>query len=1017
MKKLFLMAVAAVAMLATSCSKDDTNAVAVGEKSTVTFAVEAPVMATRAADSTYGDGYTATHLTWGVYDANNNYLEDLSAEGLVGVDFPTGSLSTSVKIDLVNGKEYKVIFWAGAKGSPYKVDFKTKQMTYDYNEQNPLLANQEKYDAFYKYQAVGEVKGPHSETVTLTRPFAQLNIATADTAKAKDGGLEVEKTQVVVVKTYNTLDLVNGDVSGDTTHTYEFSTIPSDANYVNTITVGGKTYDLLSMNYILVNDKELETVKFTVQNGTFEQEYTYHNVPLQRNHKTNIVGNLLTSTLDFDITIDPIFEKEVDTYVTDADALINAVAGVADGDTITVAAGTYPVVLDITGAKNFTLKAAKDAVVTIAGVSHQTNGTPSTVTFEGITFDNSIVVTRAEGGWFTGTAQNIAPCVGAWGGDLTFNNCKFIVAGTSTRETGVMTWWTTNLATFKFNSCVFEGKDSQSRAMQIYGNVNMEVKNCIFTTAKDYTLKYVAKEGNVAVFEDNTVSNSKNFVELGSAPYAGNKYTVKINNNTLNSVNPYVVANKENQVIFVDDVLVEIVSEDIADTIAAIAALEAGEEFTLVLDEDLDVTQAGTEDPQVRVNGGDVTIEGNGNDITSGSASSYGFVANGENASMTINDTDIVSNGGAIGAVNGAQVAFNSGSAYVDTASTSGRYIFYLEGEGSTITINGGTFSWDPADNQKRAYVYAGAGTFVYINGGTFGKASTRSGYEAGILGEGTVVVKGGTFGFNPSAWVAEGYSAIKDGNVWVVVYGTYAEGTEVENVANAEELAEALTAGAAVVNVAAGEYTMPAGNKFTAETVLNCAPGTVFKGNSKLNINGATVVGATFSNPSGSAVDQTINGTFKGCTFDGSNALRWTYAGETVVFEDCVFSGDLYGIHFDGGENDVIFRNCTISGFNGLGGALTMVTFEGCTFVGNGKSGYNGANLWGSAKMINCEFTFNGSTANEWIDCIGADKTYEFVKCTVNGVAYTEDNYAEYDKIFSSNNVKVKINGFDCQM
>ena len=800
MKKLFLMAVAAVAMLATSCSKDDTNAVAVGEKSTVTFAVEAPVMATRAADSTYGDGYTATQLSWGVYDAEGKYLRNLSSEVAGVVEFPAGSLTTTVEIDLVNGKSYEVIFWAGAEGAPYDVDFETKKMTVN----DVLNANQEAYDAFYKHQTVATVDGPRSETIVLTRPFAQLNIATADTQKAKDGGLVVAETKVVV-NAYKTLDLVEGTVADKTTRTYKFSTIPSDANYVNTITVGGKTYDLLSMNYLLVNTKQLENVEFTVKNGDFEKPYTYSNVPLQRNYKTNIIGNLLTSTLDFDITIDPIFEKEVDTYVTDADALINAVAGVADGDTITVAAGTYPVVLDITGAKNFTLKAAKDAVVTIAGVDHQTNGTPSTVTFEGITFDNSIVVTRAEGGWFTGTAQNIAPCVGAWGGDLTFNNCKFIVAGTSGRETGVMTWWTgNNQMSLAFNGCEFVGKDNHAsaRAMQIYGKVDMEVNNCTFTTAKDYTLKYVAGEGNVAVFEGNTVSNSENFVELGSSAYPGNKYTVKINNNTLNSVNPYVVANKENQTIYVNNQVVEIVADAVA-------------------------------------------------------------------------------------------------------------------------------------------------------------------------------------------------------------------------NVASQSDLANALTNAdktkTTVINVAAGEYTMPSG--LNKNVTLNCAEGTVFKGNSKLNINGATVVGATFSNPSGSAVDQTINGTFKGCEFGGSNAVRYAYAGETVVFEDCVFSGNVYGIHFDGGKNDVIFRNCTISGFNALGADLTMVTFEGCTFVGNGKSGYNGANLWGSAKMINCEFTFDDSTANEWIDCIGADKTYEFVNCTVNGVAYTADNYAEYGDIFSRNHVAVKINGADCQM
>ena len=181
-----------------------------------------------------------------------------------------------------------------------------------------------------------------------------------------------------------------------------------------------------------------------------------------------------------------------------------------------------------------------------------------------------------------------------------------------------------------------------------------------------------------------------------------------------------------------------------------------------------------------------------------------------------------------------------------------------------------------------------------------------------------------------------------------------------------------------------------------------------------KFNVKGATVIGATFVN---AATSNTVNGTFKGCTFTGSNGLRYGYAGETAVFEDCVFDGKTYGIHFDGGANDVIFKNCTISGFNGLGDELTMATFENCTFVGNGKSGYNGANLWGSAKLINCEFTFDGSTANEWIDCIGADKTYEFVNCTINGVAYTPANYTEYDAIFSRNNATVKINGVDCAL
>lgn len=230
------------------------------------------------------------------------------------------------------------------------------------------------------------------------------------------------------------------------------------------------------------------------------------------------------------------------------------------------------------------------------------------------------------------------------------------------------------------------------------------------------------------------------------------------------------------------------------------------------------------------------------------------------------------------------------------------------------------------------------------------------------------------------------------------------------------ESLANAVkTAGAEIV-VEAGEYTFPSSSIAEGVTII-CEEGTTFTGSSNLGIAGATVVGATFSNPEGNASSSTINGTFKDCTFTGSNGLRYCYAGETVVFEDCVFDGSTYGVHFDGGANEIIFRNCTLSGFNALAAAVTMVTFEGCTFKGNGKSGYNGANLWGSAKLIDCEFTFDGSTAYEWIDCIGADKTYEFTNCTVNGVPYTNVNYKGFEDIFSRNHATVKINGVDCQM
>ena len=285
---------------------------------------------------------------------------------------------------------------------------------------------------------------------------------------------------------------------------------------------------------------------------------------------------------------------------------------------------------------------------------------------------------------------------------------------------------------------------------------------------------------------------------------------------------------------------------------------------------------------------------------------------------------------------------------------------------------------------------------------------------EHGIYG---VQVTSTTFGYDNIAFV------VKNNNGFVNEFATdsacdYTNSTlnGAAIAVNTNALKAAVSEAGATVNVMAGEYTFPSSSVAEGVTIV-CEEGTVFTGNSKLNIKGATVVGATFSNPSGTAVDQTINGTFKDCTFEGSNALRWCYAGETVVFENCVFSGNVYGIHFDGGANEATFRNCTISGFNAFAGAMTMVNFEGCTFVGNGKSGYNGANLWGSATLKECEFKFDGTTSNEWIDCIKADGQYSFENCTVNGVAYTSDNYTSFPDIFSRNDVTVKINGDECQL
>lgn len=220
---------------------------------------------------------------------------------------------------------------------------------------------------------------------------------------------------------------------------------------------------------------------------------------------------------------------------------------------IVLESGNYGVI-DVTVNRNLTLSAAANADVKIAGIDGQSNNNSTNVTIKGVTIDNSL---QTEG-WYTGTAQKIKPCVGVWGGNYTFENCTFSVTGASGAETGVMSWWTTNKGVMNFTNCTFNGGSGSARGMQIYGNYDLNVTNCTFNTAKNYSIKYVGAEGCVATFKNNNVNATTNFVQTGSAPYAGANYTLVFEGNTLaNGIKHVYVDNAEGQTITINGVVKE----------------------------------------------------------------------------------------------------------------------------------------------------------------------------------------------------------------------------------------------------------------------------------------------------------------------------------------------------------------------------------------------------------------------------------------------------------------------------
>ena len=328
--------------------------------------------------------------------------------------------------------------------------------------------------------------------------------------------------------------------------------------------------------------------------------------------------------------------------------------------------------------------------------------------------------------------------------------------------------------------------------------------------------------------------------------------------------------------------------------------------------------------------------------------------------------------------------------------------------EGIT-TFNGCTFVG--ARGLKIHEAYGSEVTSVVVEGCTFGPLTKKPGIALGTLNaETSVTIKNSLFiGCQPGDQHLYMYETDTD----VTTFNFVNENNEVYNNTN-DMIAgwiENAQAGE-TVNIPAGEYTFPT-DAFEEGVTVKCAEGTVFTGNSKLNIKGATVIGAKFSNPSGTAVDQTINGTFKECKFEGSNALRYCYASENTVFEDCVFDGNVYGVHFDGGAFPVTLRRCQLSGFNAFGAKITELILKDCVFKSTGKSGYNGANLWGKTTMTGCQFIFDGKASTEWIglNAAGSGKELAFNECVVLDAEGKEQDLASYFANYK-NGYKVTVDG-----
>lgn len=314
-KALFSFAAIASMLMLGACSSEEPAVEPAGAKSTVAVELQLP----DGLQSRYGEGTTATDLTYAVYEHGKKEALAVctgGADATIGKATMSG-LKTTITLQLTTGKEYDFVFFAAAPNSIYSFDKANQTVTANYTG---LKANEESLDAFFNtttYKVVGNA----TISAKLYRPFAQLNILTDDVTASSAAGFAPQDTKVVVKDVANKLNLVTGAIEGEAELTYDYNTLAAGK-----MTIKGKDYDYLAMNYLLVNEKKTVEVGFGVKSTKNEERaITFNNVPVQRNFRTNIYGSLLTNALNVNVEIIPGFnEPDYEVVgVSDAETLVS----------------------------------------------------------------------------------------------------------------------------------------------------------------------------------------------------------------------------------------------------------------------------------------------------------------------------------------------------------------------------------------------------------------------------------------------------------------------------------------------------------------------------------------------------------------------------------------------------------------------------------------------------------------------------------------------------------------------
>ena len=318
MKKKFLFGTMATALLmVTACTSEVDVVSPSGEEALVDVSVDIPQLQMNS--RAFSDGAKATTLQYAVYEVSGEETSKTLKMLNEVVTDNQFNMSKTIQLKLRKGQKYGLVFWAdaGDNKSPYTVDFSETgaTMSADYNSYGPtnlpFPTSYDTLDAFYCYTDF-TVTGDMAIDAKLYRPFAQINIGTNDLEALQSlGNITRITSNLTAYDVYKSMDLVTGKVTGEAGVVgFMGNDIPNSTQEKFPV----PNYDYVAMGYFLVGaEKSLIKVEFNltaegIDNGLPIDRRQVNNVPVQRNWKTNIYGQLFTDNANLNVEIVPGFD-------------------------------------------------------------------------------------------------------------------------------------------------------------------------------------------------------------------------------------------------------------------------------------------------------------------------------------------------------------------------------------------------------------------------------------------------------------------------------------------------------------------------------------------------------------------------------------------------------------------------------------------------------------------------------------------------------------------------------------